>query len=359
VRTVIIGIDGTRFDPATPEASRHTIDLRPVNEILHAHTDRRPMSISQPTSTLVTDAPSRGEAASRRSGVSVTSLSFLNLGREHLLVSGSEANACLNLWDLRMTYTRRKGGVIPVSTTSQPESHNTHRVFGITSLATSGDASRIYSLCRDNTVYAYSTNHLIIGKAPELSMTESKPRWPGNSGREGLGPIYGFRHPKLHPTTFYVKMALRPAKDDRTELLAVGSGDACPILFPTDERYLRQQYQPASARNDIQTTPRLESSPKQHRPSLSRSSSGICPPRLNDTIPIYGHGTALTQGHRKEVSDVTWTYDGDLVTIGDDFIARCWREGPKARSLRQGGEHEGRRWGCGWAEADDEEDEYD
>ena len=361
VRTVIIGLDGSRDGLATQKDTRHTLQLRPVNDIFDAHMDRRTKSITQPSFVSAMDAPSRGEVPGRRSGVSVTSLSFLNPAREHLLLTGSESNASLNLWDLRMTYTRRRGSATPLSTTSQPESHNTHRVFGINSLAVSSDGNMIYSLCRDNSIYAYSTNHLILGRAPELSLTtESKPRRPGGGGRSGLGPMYGFRHPKLHPTTFYVKLALRPAREDRTELLAVGSSDGCAVLFPTDERYVRQQFSSASTRNNIQSTPGLESSGNLSRPTLSRSGSGVgALPKLNDTIPIYTHGAALIRGHQKEVSDVAWSVDGNLVTIGDDFTARCWREGPEARSLRQGGEQEGRRWGCGWAEADDEDEEYE
>ncbi len=51
---------------------------------------------------------------------------------------------------------------------------------------------------------------------------------------------------------------------------------------------------------------------------------------------------------------MTWTKAGDLVTVGDDFAVRCWREDEKdtARKLRTEGEAGGRRWGCGWADVD-------
>ena len=39
------------------------------------------------------DAPSKGESPGRRGDVSVTALQFLPAGREHLLITGSEANA--------------------------------------------------------------------------------------------------------------------------------------------------------------------------------------------------------------------------------------------------------------------------
>jgi len=46
--------------------------------------------------------------------------------------------------------------------------------------------------------------------------------------------------------------------------------------------------------------------------------------------------------------------------VGDDYAARVWREDEsKARELRSGGEGEGRRWGCGWADVHGEWDEED
>lgn len=72
-----------------------------------------------------------------------------------------------------------------------------------------------------------------------------------------------------------------------------------------------------------------------------------------DESPVFEHGTALINGHDKEVTSLTWTSEGELVTIGDDLMARCWREGDRARQLRTEGEGQGRRWGCGWAEVKD------
>jgi WD40 repeat protein len=70
---------------------------------------------------------------------------------------------------------------------------------------------------------------------------------------------------------------------------------------------------------------------------------------FND-IPVHERGTPLVRGHEKEVTSLSWTYDGELVTVSDDFSARCWREdGSKARDLRGCGESGGQRWRCGWA----------
>ena len=307
---------------------------RPVNMISEAHSLRQ----SNPTKTTANwDVPLKRETPARNTDVSVTALSFLNPGREHLLLTASEANASIKLWDLRTNYTSRRSRPTPLSSTRPPDSHGRYRQFGLNSICLSGDVAKLYALCRDNTVYAYSTSHLILGHTPELSSTTkpTKPRrYTPGAEKQGLGPLYGFRHPSFHATTFYVKCAIRPATETHTELLAVGSGDTTPIVFPTDERYMRslviQQNHTAAA----------------HR-TTSKASGG----RLKDTIPIYQHGTALVSGHRKEVTSLSFAKGGELISVGDDFDVRCWREGDRARELRKCGEAGGKRWGCGWAEA--------
>lgn len=347
VRDIRVSLEPSTGEPTRSSALNKVTWARSVNTIFEAHASRQPASnnaAGKPTPSF--DAPSKTESPGRRGDVSITALSFLHPGREHLLLTASEANASVKLWDLRTTHSHRRGRATPLSSTRQPESHNRHRHFGITSLSLSGDGGRLYTLCRDNTVYAYSTSHLILGHAPELSISFSKPRRSGGPEKEGLGPVYGFRHPKLHATTFYVKSALRPARDDKSEMLAVGSSDGCAVIFPTNERYMQ--------RSNHRRTPPSDSPLTRSRPSLMRTDSGTgLSTRLEDTIPIYQHGSALIRGHNRELTGLTWTPRGELVTVGDDFAARCWREnGADARDLRMGGEQEGRRWGCGWAEAE-------
>ena len=262
-------------------------------------------------------------------------MSFLDASRPHLLMTGSQVNASVKLWDLRTTHTSRRGRPTPLSTTRRPESHDRHRQFALTSMVLSGDASRLYTLCRDNTIYAYSTSHLILGHAPELSSTtDTKSKKKVVLEKDGLGPLYGFRHP--------VKLALRPAFSDKPELLAAGSSNSCAVLFPTDERYLPRQ-------NPCVPKPPFAPIPPSGQAPSTRSNSAST--RLIDTIPIYQKGTALIRGHDKEVTGLAWTTNGDLVTVGDDLTARCWRDGngEEARKLRTGGEENGQRWNCGWA----------
>ncbi len=348
VRDIKISLEPSDNDTNRSSASNKVAWARSVNTISEAHAGRQPVSTNlavsgKPAPSI--DAPSKTESPGRK-GVSITSICFLQPGREHLLLTASEANASVKLWDLRTTHNHRRSRATPLSSTRQPESHNRHRHFGLTSMSLSGDGGRLYTLCRDNTIYAYSTSHLILGHAPELSKSFSKPRRSGGPEKEGLGPIYGFRHPRLHATTFYIKSALRPAKDDKSEMLAVGSSDGCAVVFPTDERYME--------RSNHQQIPSSDSPFPRSRPSLKRTDSGTgLATRLEDTIPIYQHGSALIRGHSRELTALTWTSKGELVTVGDDYAARCWREdGAGARELRLGGEGEGRRWGCGWAEAE-------
>jgi WD40 repeat protein len=290
-------------------------------------------------------AVSKPKSIQRREEASVTSLLFLEGGREHLLATSSEADATVKLWDMRTTYDTRRARPLPLSTTRPPGSHERHRRFGLTSMTLSSDGARLYTYCRDHTIYAYSTSHLILGSAPEMTTNSLRPRRAGGAEREGLGPIYGFRHRQLQASTFYVKLALRKQKGDQTELLAAGSGNDCAVLFPTSERYLG-------------CVTAAMSPADQKRPALRRLDSGSeIALSMDDDVPIYQHGTAIVRGHQKEVTAVTWTSNGELVTVGDDFHVRCWREGQAARELRSGGEGQGRRWMCGWAEADDAFDE--
>ena len=307
---------------------------------------------------VLTSTSERKIESARRGDISITSLSFLGPGREHLLLTASDASSCVKLWDIRGRYSR-KGPSIPVSTTRHPESHERHRHFAINSLTLNTDFSRLYALSKDNTVYAYSTSHLILGHAPELAVSECSRQKHMATNKEGLGPLYGFRHQNFHAGSFYVKSALRKSRGDQTELLAVGSTDGCPVLFPTDERFLR------SSRCSDNTGCLPSWSPPSGRPGLrssgfssARSSSSFSS-FIKDTIPIFEIGTPLIRGHDTEVTSVTWAQNGSLVSIADDYRVRCWREGPMAADLRAGGEEQGRRWGCGWAAVDEEWDELE
>lgn len=317
------------------------------------------------------DVAGKGEVAGRVGEVSVTALQFLPPGREHLLLTACEADASVKLWDIRSIHTSRHNKYsTPVSYTAPPATHIAWRPFGISSMTLGGDGSRLYALCKDNTVYTYSTAHLVLGHAPELTPAlpgGDPPRRKHHNGaaHEGLGPMYGFRHPLFHATSFYIKAALRPQAQGRCEMLAVGSSDGCAVIFPTDERYLKDMWaRNNNANNNInvpeesylvgESTAPVGNGLGGIRSSGKNGANNLFARQVAD-IPLVRNGTPLVRGHEKEVGALTWTSDGRLVTVGDDYLVRCWSEDNRGRAtdLRTGGEAEGRRWGCGWADVGD------
>ena len=284
---------------------------------------------------------------------SVTSLQWLSR-QDYLLMSGSESDATIKLWDTRYVGYTRDGKPKPLSSTAPPADH-TRRPHGITSLALNTDASRIYSVCKNGTVYAYATSHLILGHGPELATFETpKPR----NGRQaqGLAPLYGFRHDRLKVNSFFIKCAVLPSTVLGTEILAVGSSDACPILFPTDENAIQIEWQRQRDRaRDVDhhhEVVRLSQNSETDILSSSQQSEA----RAEGLIPMYQKGTPLIEGTTKEVSSVKWADDGTLVSISDDYSVRFWRhDTEKARFLRTCGYFGGHRHMAGWADIENAE----
>ncbi|KAI2629133.1 WD40 repeat-like protein [Hypomontagnella submonticulosa] len=333
-----------------------------INSLFNTHA-RTPQQLQQAAAA----------GPNRVGDLSVTALQFLPPGQEHLLLTACEADASIKLWDLRWTHWRQNVASA-LSATAPPSSHQ-WRPFGISSLALNTDASRLYATCKDNTVYAYSTAHLKLGSVPELSTrSDGRPsRRPNAASPQGLGPLYGFRHPSFHAGSFYIKCAVRPARDGKSELLAVGSSDNCAVLFPTQERYFQDELSGAAGAHSLDNSTIAVSqqgplsstdSAGVRRPLFRSNSTANLSPRLNDDIPIVKKGTPLVRAHFNEVGAVAWSNEGRLITVADDDKIRSWSEDKaEAADLRTGGETGGRRWGCGWAEvgedwdvSDDDED---
>jgi len=249
-----------------------------------------------------------------RSNVSITSLTFLEQGRDHLFLTAADQTSHLSLWDIRVNYNSRRGCSVPLSLIAGIDSHQGkgNRRYGINSLSLSTDGARLYSVCRDNTVYVYATNHLILGHAPEL--TSQGPSRRQKSSEIGLGPLYGLRHPMFITSTFYIRSSLRKATTHHEELLAIGSSSPAngPVVFNTNEKLFRK------------------------------------PVVQKDCLPIYNTGTWLTGGHNAEATGTAWTSEGDLVSLSDDGTSRVWREGTGSR-----------QHGWGWADVDAESFEDD
>ncbi|OAQ95765.1 hypothetical protein LLEC1_00389 [Akanthomyces lecanii] len=253
---------------------------------------------------------------------SVTAVQWLPAGREHLLLSASEADATIKLWDTRYIKPRRQLGETPLAMTQAPTSH-AWRSYGTTSMALSSDAARLYAVCKDSTVYAYSTAHLILGHAPALEDNAAK-RKP--SGAQGLGPLYGLKHDMFRVHSFYVKCAMRPSLTaGGPEVLAVGSSDFCAVLFPTDEGYLRASWAanahvlPEARSGFFSTSSSFPSSttPAATTPFCSTPSGGG---GGSSTVPLFRAGTPLIRGHSREVTTMSWSHEGKLVTASDDYV---------------------------------------
>lgn len=280
------------------------------------------------------------------SSASVTALEWLPAGCEHLLLTASEANARIKMWDTRYIKPRRQAGETPVAVTPEPASH-AWRSYGITSMALGADASRLYAVCKDSTVYAYSTHHLILGHAPELADGAPKRR-PG--GAPGLGPLCGFKHPAFRVASFYVKCAVRHPRSPEVELLAVGSSDGCAVLFPTDERYMRSAW---ARREHVGPGDAAAAPPPTPLTPLTPSGS----PSGGAAVPVCRAGTALVRGHSREVTTLSWACHGELVSASDDYIVRQWQsDAAHARHLRRVGEFGGERHLAGWADVGDDWD---
>ncbi|KAI9793893.1 MAG: hypothetical protein M1816_007145 [Peltula sp. TS41687] len=363
------GGEATMVLQGEDDESRSINHARPVKSIFEAHNDRHPAPKPGPNKSLRGGAVNTNNPPTHQRDISITSLAFLPPGKEHLLLSASEINSSIKLWDLRSTLINRRttnhNNNIPLTTIPQPPSHTgLRRSAGITSLALNHDGSRLYSLCRDNTIYVYSSAHLILGHAPELSAqpNSNNPRSRrsviinnSTTPKPSLGPLYGLRHAAFRSTSFYVKLSLRKPHADKPELLAVGGGTkGGPVLFPTDERYFRHPglHRPTSRQQQQQQ--------QQLTKQGAGTARGVVVMDEKEDIPIYTHGTPLVRGHfgDREVTSTAWSVEGELISLGDDYLVRCWREDADvARGLRLGKEGEGGRAGCGWAEFDGEEEE--
>jgi hypothetical protein len=101
-----------------------------------------------------------------------------------------------------------------------------------------------------------------------------------------------FSHTRLRCDTFWIKIAVK------NDLIAMGSSDAVVLL--------------------------TSSNPSQ-----------------------WGKGAVVLRGgHTREVSDVSFTFEGNEVcSVGDDLVGRVWRDGTGV--LRDEGD-----MGCGWGWAE-------
>lgn len=250
---------------------------------------------------------------------SITSLTFLP-SQPHLFLTSSADSPRLRVWDIRARFA--VSNPVPVSITPSPPP-GLSQTYGVahTTVSPSGSGPEtLYAVAKNSSVVAYSVSHLVLGQAPDAA---SRPK----QGRSGAAPLCELRNPQLIVSSFYVRAAVRAAKDDRSRVLAVGSSTGTPILFSAE-------YDPKKR--------------SRNRHGASRS---------HKTGREASRGVPLLHGHYSEVTSVCWSNDGELVSVGDDGVVRLWREnGDIARNLRTG-EEGGRRWVSGWAGGSDIDEE--
>ncbi|RPA95199.1 WD40 repeat-like protein [Choiromyces venosus 120613-1] len=233
-----------------------------------------------------------------KSVVSVTALAW---AIPNTFLTACESRAELRCWDRRSIKHDRRGFSKPLTVSGEPKHHDV-RPFGINSISVSPDKKMAYTLCKDSIVYAWG-NRLLQH-----------------------GPLHAYHHPELHASSFYVKSDVSPDG----QYLATGSSSGSACVFPTAKEYFDERL--FAQKTDYPEGSRIQTVAKNIR---------------------VGTGVVLVRAHDREVTDVSWTCKGDLVTIADDYHARCWRmddQGVNAQDMRENGEENGRRWGWGWAQ---------
>lgn len=237
---------------------------------------------------------SRSSTLSRASP-SVTSLAFLGSSRPHFLFTSTDNTSQVNLWDIRNCSKRGKRQTVPVSCSAPTYTGKTARSCGVTSLVVDSNSTRLYSVCRDDSIHVYSTNQLLRGSVDNAKEnSRSGMSLPVN---DAVAPLYALRHPHLHIDSFFVRAAMRRLSPTQSELLAVGCTEAQPVLFDT--------------------TPCLDEAQLPKNSELDR---------FDANMPYNTNGIPLFRGHNAEVTDVCWTAGGELITTSDDSTVRRWRE---------------------------------
>ncbi|KAL5625495.1 hypothetical protein BROUX41_005555 [Berkeleyomyces rouxiae] len=270
---------------------------------------------------------------------SITAVQWLP-NRDHLFISAGEGDASISLWDSR--YIPRNQAA-PLAHTQLPtgDPHYT-RNFGVTSLSLGSDGTRVYSTCRNNSIYAYSLPHLILGQALELEPLH-KSRLP-HKGQDhvGLGPLYSLRHESLHIDSFWIKSSIQSVSvTGAGDMLAVGNSAIHPIVFNVEEKTHRAQHQCTEARIRF----------------LPTSSADAESQATNNTrrLPCVMNGVVLRSGNDNrattETTSVAWQADGSLVTVDDESRVRFWRHDDRlAAQLRAERADAPVRFMHGWAD---------
>ncbi|KAL2888706.1 Cell division cycle protein cdt2 [Ceratocystis lukuohia] len=243
---------------------------------------------------------------------SITAVQWLPT-RDHLIVSAGGSDASLTLWDSR--YISRNN-VAPLAHTDLPANDPYYtRNFGVTSLSLSSDGSRIYSTCRNSSIYAYSVPHLILGQAPELEPLDNSRLPHKGLNHRGLGPLFSLRHDDLGIDSFWIKSSIQPsAVTGSGDILAVGNSKLCPVVFNVDEKTIRAQRQCDDTRPRLFASSSYSNTDSPDTPSL---------PCIMNGVTLYIENQDGQTGN-SETTSVAWQANGSLVATNDRGEVRFW-----------------------------------
>ncbi|KAK9331637.1 WD40-repeat-containing domain protein [Lipomyces starkeyi] len=230
--------------------------------------------------------PEKGRRATKSTHArSVTSVAFLD---ETTLLSAGEASGSVRVWDLRKT-SLEKRYLQPTSQTSGGDKDH-----GVTSVGVDYGGARIWTMSKSGGLFAYSIGEM-----------------------DGCEPMECIRDPQLKVDSFYVKLSV--ASEEAVQraglssvYIACGSSENVVAVVPVSRRGCGDlTYMP---------TPRSKMGSKGDVDRQRRVAS------------------ALVNGHSKEVTGVSWTCNGEIISIGDDTLVRRWtphRDSSNSERIRE------------------------
>ncbi|KAK9368438.1 WD40-repeat-containing domain protein [Lipomyces kononenkoae] len=218
--------------------------------------------------------PEKGRRATKSTQAkSVTALAFLD---ENRLLSAGEASGSIRVWDLRKCSLEKKY-VQPASYTVGGDKDH-----GVTSIAVDYNGARVWTLSKSGALFGYPFGRM-----------------------DGCEPMECIRDPRLKVDSFYVKLSVASEQAVHKAglnglYIACGSSENVVVVVPVSRRgcgdltYMQPTTPRTGSKDDVL--------PRQRRVAAS-----------------------LVNGHSKEVTGVSWTCDGEIISIGDDMLVRRWK----------------------------------
>ncbi|KAK9248224.1 WD40-repeat-containing domain protein [Lipomyces tetrasporus] len=226
--------------------------------------------------------PEKGRRATKSTPArSVTSLEFLD---DTTLLSAGEASGSCRMWDLRKASLERKYLQPYAQTVGGDKDH------GVTSIAVDFAGARLWTMSKSGGLFAYPL-----------------------TGRDQCEPMECVRDPRLKVDSFYVKMSVASEEAIQNaglngRYIACGSSENAVVVVPLSR----------PGCDDLIYMPSPRSKGSQYEQKRVAA--------------------ALVNGHSKEVTGVSWTCNGEIMSIGDDMLVRRWlphRDPSKSERIRE------------------------